>query len=37
VKNELSGIVDFILEGPSDANAKPSRIVDILTNEIIRG
>ena len=37
VENELSGIVDFILEGPSDANAKPSRIVDILTNEIIRG
>lgn len=37
VESELSGIVDFILEGPSDANAKPSRIVDILTNEIIRG
>ena len=37
VENALSGIVDFILEGPLDANAKPSRIVDILTNEIIRG
>jgi len=37
VESELSGVVDFILEGPSDANAKPSRIVDILTNEIIRG
>ena len=37
VENVLSGIVDFILEGPLDANAKPSRIVDILTNEVIRG
>ncbi len=36
VESVLSGIVDFILEGTSDANAKPSRIVDILTNEIIR-
>ena len=32
----LSGIVDLILEGPSSANAKPSRIIDILTNEVIR-
>ena len=33
----LSGIIDYIVEGPIDSSAKPSKIVDILTNEVIRG
>ena len=33
----LEGVVDFIVEGHTDSNAKPSKIVDILTNEVIRG
>ena len=37
VQRVLSGVVDLILEGSLDAKSKPSRIVDILTNEIIRG
>ena len=37
VQKTLSGVVDLILEGSLDAKSKPSRIVDILTNEIIRG
>ena len=37
VQKVLSGVVDLILEGSLDAKSKPSRIVDILTNEIIRG
>ena len=37
VRKTLSGVVDLVLEGSLDAKSKPSRIVDILTNEIIRG
>jgi|GEM_PF-870678 len=37
VRKMLSGVVDLILEGSLDAKSKPSRIIDILTNEIIRG
>ena len=37
VQKTLSGVVDLIFEGTLDAKSKPSRIVDILTNEIIRG
>ena len=37
VRETLSGVVDLILEGSLDAKSKPSRIVDILTNKIIRG
>ena len=37
VQKMLSGVVDLVLEGSLDAKSKPSRIVDILTNEIIRG
>ena len=37
VQKKLSGVVDLILEGSLDAKSNPSRIVDILTNEIIRG
>ena len=37
VQGVLAGVVDFIVEGPIDSSAKPSKIVDILTNEVIRG
>ena len=37
VQNVLSNIVDYVVEGPADSSAKPSKIVDILTNEVIRG
>ena len=37
VQKMLSGVVDLILESSLSAKSKPSRIVDILTNEIIRG
>ena len=37
VQGVLAGVVDFIVEGPTDSSAKPSKIVDILTNEVIRG
>ena len=37
VQRVLSSVVDYIIEGPIDSSAKPSRIVDILTNEVIRG
>ena len=37
VQRVLEGVVDFIVEGHTDSSAKPSKIVDILTNEVIRG
>ena len=37
VQRVLGGVVDFIIEGHTDSSAKPSKIVDILTNEVIRG
>ena len=37
VQRVLEGVVDFIVEGHTDLSAKPSKIVDILTNEVIRG
>jgi L-threonylcarbamoyladenylate synthase len=37
VQRVLSGVVDYIVEGLIDSSAKPSKIVDILTNEVIRG
>ena len=37
IQGVLAGVVDFIVEGHTDSNAKPSKIVDILTNEVIRG
>ena len=37
VQRVLGGVVDFIVEGHTDSSAKPSKIVDILTNEVIRG
>ena len=37
VQRVLSSVVDYIIEGPIDSSAKPSKIVDILTNEVIRG
>ena len=37
VQQALSGVVDYIVEGRTDSSAKPSKIVDILTNEVIRG
>ena len=37
VQNVLSDIVDYVVEGPADSSTKPSKIVDILTNEVIRG
>ena len=37
VQGVLAGVVDSIVEGPTDSSAKPSKIVDILTNEVIRG
>ena len=37
VQRVLEGLVDFIVEGHTDSSAKPSKIVDILTNEVIRG
>ncbi|HJM08751.1 MAG TPA: L-threonylcarbamoyladenylate synthase [Gammaproteobacteria bacterium] len=37
VQEVLLGIVDFIVEGSTAASSKPSRIVDILTNDVIRG
>lgn len=37
VQRVLSGVVDYIVEGRTDSSAKPSKIVDILTNEVIRG
>jgi len=37
VQEVLLGIVDFIVEGRTAASSKPSRIIDILTNDLIRG
>jgi L-threonylcarbamoyladenylate synthase len=37
VQGVLAGVVDFIVEGHTGSSAKPSKIVDILTNEVIRG
>ena len=37
VQRVLSSVVDYIIEGPIDSSTKPSKIVDILTNEVMRG